>query len=127
MSEPSAGIRVYTLVMGALVASLVGLIIWAWLEKSVIEIFVVLWKERWGVVTLLDLYGGFVISATWICLLERRPARAIPWLVGMFCFGNLATAVYVLWRARRAKSLRGIFMGEPPSEAVARSSTSAGA
>ncbi len=109
------GARVYAAFFAILSVLLVALIVRASLEKHVIEIFKVMLGERWGVVTLIDLYAGFLIAGTWICVVERRPRRAIPWLVAMFFLGNLATAGYVVFRARRARSIRDIFIPAPPS------------
>lgn len=109
----SIGARVYAVLFALLVIVLATLIVWASLEKHVVEIFRVLLAERWGMVTLIDLYGGFVVTATWICVLERRASRAVPWLIAMFFLGNLATAVYVVVRAWRARSIREVFIGVP--------------
>lgn len=105
-------VAVYAGMCIALSLLLTVLIVWASLEKSVIEIFRVLWAERWGIVTLLDLYGGFLVTGTWICILERRALRAVPWLVGIFFLGNLATLIYIVVRARKSSSLRELFTGQ---------------
>lgn len=112
MSSPA---RLFTALFALLTLALTGMIIWASLEKSVIEIFKVMWAERWGIVTLVDLYTGFIVTGTWICLLERRPLRCAAWLVAIFFLGNLATAVFVLYRARRATTLRDMFMRPSPA------------
>ncbi|MCG3124412.1 MAG: hypothetical protein GIKADHBN_02875 [Phycisphaerales bacterium] len=109
----SIGAKWYAAFFAVLAIVLIILIVWASLEKHVLEIFKVMLAERWGIVTLIDLYGGFVVTATWICVLERRAWRAVPWLVAMFFLGNLATAIYVVFRAWRARSIRDIFIGAP--------------
>jgi hypothetical protein len=107
----SGSLRVFGVIVGALTALLAGLIVWASLEKNVLEIFKVMWAERWGIVTLLDLYLGFLIVGAWIVVLEGR--KSVPWIVGMLVLGNFATAAYVLWRMRRARTVREVFMGGP--------------
>lgn len=109
----SIGAKVYAAFFAVLAIVLIGLIVWASLEKHVLEIFKVMLAERWGIVTLIDLYGGFVVTATWICVLERRAWRAAPWLVAIFFLGNLATAIYVVFRACRSRSIRDMFMVAP--------------
>ncbi|GMV26517.1 MAG: hypothetical protein AMXMBFR58_25480 [Phycisphaerae bacterium] len=109
----SIGAKWYAAFFAVLAIVLIILIVWASLEKHVLEIFKVMLAERWGIVTLIDLYGGFVVTATWICVLERRAWRAVPWLVAMFFLGNLATAIYVVFRAWRARNIRDIFIGAP--------------
>ena len=107
----SGSLRVFGVVVGMLTALLAGLIVWASLEKNVLEIFKVMWAERWGIVTLLDLYLGFLIVGAWIVVLEGK--KSVPWIVAMMLLGNFATAAYVLWRIRRAKTVREVFMGGP--------------
>ena len=99
-----------------IVITLLALIIWASLEKSVVDIFRVLFAERWGIVTLLDLYGGFLISSIWISVLERRALRIVPWIVGILLLGYFTTAIYVLWRLKGAKSVTGAFTRLTPCD-----------
>lgn len=113
----SIGTKLCAAFFSLLAIVLITLIVWASLEKHVLEIFKVMIAERWGIVTLIDLYGGFVVTGTWICVLERRAWRALPWLVAMFFLGNLATALYVVFRAWRSRSIRDIFIGAPHERA----------
>ncbi|MCC6230375.1 MAG: DUF1475 family protein [Phycisphaerales bacterium] len=111
------GVTLYAVIFALLAVVLIALIVWASVEKHVLEIFKVMLAERWGIVTLIDLYAGFVVTATWICVLERRAWRALPWLIAMVFLGNLATAVYVVFRAWRARSVRDIIIGAPEGPA----------
>lgn len=95
--------------------TLLGLIVWASVEKSVADILRMLFAERWGIVTLLDLYGGFLVTSIWIAVLERRTRRVIPWIIGILLLGNLVTALYVLWRLRSATSITHAFTQLVPS------------
>jgi hypothetical protein len=112
--------RVFSMVCGLIVAALAALIVWASLEKSVIEIFRVLLAERWGIVTLLDLYGGFLITGAWIAALERRWWRVVPWLAGMFFLGNFASLIYVALRAWRARTFAEVFFPRELADRVSR-------
>ncbi len=108
-------VRVWRGVFLAFSVALIGLIVWASLEKNVLDIFRVLFAERWGIVTLVDLYGGFLVSSIWISVLERRARRIVPWIVGILLLGNLVTALYVLWRLRGVKSVTQAFTQLSPS------------
>ena len=114
MSSPVV-LNTWRFIFATLCIVLIALIIWASLEKSVIEIFRVMFAERWGIVTLLDLYGGFLVACIWISVLERRVMRILPWIAAMMLLGNLATAAYVLWRLRNARSLTQAFTQIAPS------------
>lgn len=53
-------------------------------------------SHPWGIVSLVDLYVGFVIFSMWIVYRERsRPAAAV-WVVLMMILGNWTAALYVL-------------------------------
>ncbi|MCC5785541.1 MAG: DUF1475 family protein [Phycisphaerales bacterium] len=59
----------------------------------------------WGVTTLADLYIGLLFIAVWIWFVERCRWPALVWTVALVFTGNFATAVYVLQRAIRKKTL----------------------
>jgi hypothetical protein len=85
---------VITLLMTGLLAWNIGVAI------SVESVFVAgprLASDPWGWVTILDLYLGFLFFAGYLVARERSVLRALPWLVGLFCLGNLAAAVYIVW------------------------------
>ena len=68
----------------------------------------------WGVTTLADLGAGLALTALWIALIERRPARVAPWILALLLLGNLTTAVYVMRRCLKAKTLREAIMPAAP-------------
>ncbi|MFZ4575651.1 MAG: DUF1475 family protein, partial [Phycisphaerales bacterium] len=113
-ARTSGPVRIAAVLAAVVAMGMVVMIVDASLEKSVLEIFRVLFAEKWGVVTLVDLYAGFVVTGTWIVLCERRAVRYLPWLAAMALLGNLATLVYIAWRGFRAQSLRDLFMPTPP-------------
>lgn len=67
--------------------------------------------EPWGVVTLLDLYVGLLFVAAWIHALEGRWPVTLAWAFALMLLGNAATLAYLLWRARRARSVRELLLG----------------
>ena len=62
-------------------------------------------QDPWGWVTIVDLYLGFLLAGAFVVVREKQARRYLPWLVGIFCLGNLVTAVYVL-NALRSGDLR---------------------
>lgn len=66
-----------------------------------------MFAEPWTVVTLADLYLGFVIAAAAILLAERRLAVGLAWALPVFVLGNIWTAIWVALRLPRlARRLR---------------------
>ena len=103
--------------MAAVVFSLlggVGLIVgivWACGVSDVVTGLGYVAADRWGVVTLVDLGVGLIFVGAWIAVLERNALRTVCWLVALGCLGNLTTLVYVLVRARRARTLSALLLG----------------
>ena len=65
-----------TLIMG-------GIILWANSQSNFIENAGEVASTSWGLVTLVDLYIGFIFVAIWIIFREGG-IRRITWLLGLF-------------------------------------------
>lgn len=50
----------------------------------------------WGIVTLVDVYVGFVLFAMWIAYRESSLLAKVVWVALLMVLGNLIAAVYVL-------------------------------
>ena len=50
----------------------------------------------WGIVSLVDLYVGFILFSLWIAFRETSRVAATLWIVAMMVFGFLTGAAYVL-------------------------------
>ena len=75
---------------------MVGVTIWASLEKNIMEGFNILFQERWGIATLADAYCGFLTFYVWVFYKETGWSARIGWLIAIMIFGNIAMASYVL-------------------------------
>ena len=80
---------------------LAAAIAWAWAAGPLREGFEVVVSNRWGWVTLIDLYVGLTCIATWIYLRERNWRRTLAWALALALTGNLATLAYMWLRVRR--------------------------
>ena len=49
----------------------------------------------WGIVSLVDLYTGFILFSCWIIYREKSLPIAILWTVAMLALGFLTGSVYV--------------------------------
>ena len=78
-----------TLIMG-------GIIIWANSKSNFLANAGKVAETEWGIVTLVDLYIGFLFIAIWMCFREKGFQR-VAWLIGLFFLGNLTTAVYIIY------------------------------
>jgi len=48
----------------------------------------------WGIVSLVDLYTGFVLFSMWIIYREKSLPVAILWTIGMMVLGFFAGSLY---------------------------------
>ncbi len=56
-------------------------------------------QNPWGIVSLVDLYTGFILFSIWIAFREQNILLAILWISAMMIFGFLTGSVYVLYAA----------------------------
>jgi hypothetical protein len=93
-------------------AAMLGVTIWASLDRDVLTAGAELWRDPWGRATLFDAYFAFVAVWLWIAWRERGLATRLGWLAGILLLGNFAIAVYALGalaRDRRADGLAALF------------------
>jgi hypothetical protein len=48
----------------------------------------------WGIVSLVDLYVGFVLFSVWIFYRERSLARALVWVILVMILGFFTASLY---------------------------------
>lgn len=90
-----SGLRV---MIGLGAAGFVGLVIWAIGAAPFGASFDRILADPWGIVTLADLYLGFLIAAVIIWSFEANRGTALLWIVPMFFLGNAVTAAWLVLR-----------------------------
>ena len=53
-------------------------------------------KMPWGVVSLVDVYVGFLLFSIWVFYRERKLWIALIWVVMIMVLGNFIASLYVL-------------------------------
>jgi hypothetical protein len=53
-------------------------------------------QNPWGVVSLVDLYTGFVLFSGWVVFREKSLMRSIIWVALMMGLGFFAASLYAL-------------------------------
>lgn len=79
-------------------AGLVAIIIWAGMNANFWDSFGRIVADPWGVVSLVDLYLGFVVASAVIVIFERNIGAAVFWVVPVYFLGNIVTAIWLAWR-----------------------------
>ena len=99
--------RLITL-LGAI--ALAGSIWWAMQAdgRALGDVLSSMFAQPWTVVTLIDLYLGFIICAVLVVLVEKNRFVALFWAAPIFVLGNVWTAIWFVIRlpaiARRLRS-----------------------
>ena len=93
----TAGFRILA-ALGAI--ALAFAIVWAGMTagQSLSEAVGWLVSEPWGVVSLIDLYLGFVLIATLIWVFEPNKLIALAFILPLPILGNVWSAVWLAWR-----------------------------
>ena len=84
--------------IGGLGLLLTGLIFWAIAVGNFGAAGDFLLSKPWGIVTMVDLYLGFLLSAVVIFYAEPDKKVALIWLLPIFVLGNVVTAVWFVLR-----------------------------
>ncbi len=91
--------------LGTLFVSLLILLlmcaVWAGLERGLFEAGRELIRDRWFLMTLLDVYAGFIIFFVWVAYKETHNGLRVLWLILIMTLGNIATLAYLLIQIRK--------------------------
>ncbi len=90
--------------------AMVSTIFWAQNQVSVFDSIIP--SLPWGVVSLVDLYAGFILVGIWIFYKENT-VSALVWIFFLMTLGNLTTAIYVIYSLNNSKgNITKFFMGK---------------
>ena len=67
--------------------------------------------NRWGQVTVVDLYLALGVFAAWIGFRERSVSRTLGWSLALVVTGSVALGLYVALAARRSRTLTELLTG----------------
>lgn len=85
-------------IIALLAALFIVLILWAFQVASFSESFAAITADPWGIVSLADLYLGFILFGTVIFLVEEDRKRALAWIAPMLVLGNWVPALWLFAR-----------------------------
>jgi len=60
-------------------------------------------SNPWGIVSLVDLYTGFILFSGWIVYREKNGLKAVVWVVLMMVLGFFTGSLYTLYAANSSK------------------------
>ncbi len=77
-------------------AAMTGILIYAFTAGNLGEEGSVLLSMPWGIVSMVDLYVGFILFSGWIVYREGSFLRALPWVILMMVLGFFTASLYTL-------------------------------
>lgn len=90
--------------------AMVSTIFWAQNQVSLFDSTIP--SLPWGIVSLVDLYAGFILIGIWISYKEKW-LSALIWIFLLMILGNLTTAIYVIYSLNKSKgNISKFFMGK---------------
>tara|TARA_B100000214_G_scaffold368485_1_gene340116 strand:- start:4311 stop:4628 length:318 start_codon:yes stop_codon:yes gene_type:complete len=90
--------------------AMISVILWAQSEVSLFDSTIP--SLPWGVVSLVDLYSGFIFVAIWMIYRERN-ITALFWVIFVMLLGNLTTAIYIIYCINDSnKDIKKFFLGK---------------
>jgi len=92
--------RTATLLSALGVLAMTGVLVYGFSVGNFLSEGAVLTSMPWGIVSLVDLYTGFVLFSGWIVFRERSLPVALLWVAAMMTLGFLAGSAYALLAAR---------------------------
>jgi hypothetical protein len=60
-------------------------------------------SNPWGIVSLVDLYTGFILFSAWIVYREKNILPAVIWVILMMVLGFFTASLYVFLAAQRSE------------------------
>ena len=90
--------------------SMAGVIIWAQGEVSIFDSSIP--SMPWGIVSLVDLYSGFILFSLWIFYKENL-LPAIVWTFFVMTLGSFTIALYIIYSIKNSDgNIQKFFMGQ---------------
>lgn len=77
------------------ILAMTGVISWAFLYGDFASEGSKLLSMPWGIVSLIDLYVGFILFSLWIIYREKTIASSIIWTILMLTLGFFTGSLYV--------------------------------
>ncbi|MGC9396386.1 MAG: DUF1475 family protein [Anaerolineae bacterium] len=76
------------------VATMTGIILYAFIAGNFSEEGNILLSMPWGIVSLVDLYVGFTLFSAWIVYREKSVLRSVIWVFFMMTLGFFTASLY---------------------------------
>ncbi|MFN3227556.1 MAG: hypothetical protein ACE360_15055 [Hyphomicrobiales bacterium] len=98
MEKFSSSSSMWRVVFGALGVGFAALIVWASMNANFGESFSTIAADPWGIVSLADLYLGFLIFAVFVFLVDGARPASFAWVIALMFLGNVLAVIWLVLR-----------------------------
>jgi len=84
------------------IVAMTGILSYAFLKGNFSEEGTILLNMPWGIVSLVDLYVGFILFSAWIVFRERAFLPSLVWVILMMTLGFFTASLYVFIALQRS-------------------------
>lgn len=98
MENPSSSSSIWRALFGALGVGFAALIVWASMNANFGESFTAIAADPWGIVSLADLYLGFLIFAVFVFLVDGARPASFAWVIALMFLGNVLAVIWLVLR-----------------------------
>ena len=109
--------RIAKLVALLCLLAMTGVLVYGFTVGDFAEEGKVLLSMPWGIVSLVDLYVGFILFSGWIIYREKSALRSIIWVVLMMVLGFWTGSLYALIALQTSQgNWRRVWLGHRRNE-----------
>jgi len=83
-------------------------IYWAFTQKPISASGAILLDDPWGIVTLIDLYIGFLLFGIFIVITIPQKKLLAVWLPLLLVLGNVVSLIYLIFYYKNLTKLFGV-------------------
>lgn len=87
----------------ALASAFAALIVHATGRAAIGQSFAAMVADPWGLVALVDLYLGFLVTAVVVALFEDRAWKTAAFVAALLVLGNVVSLAWLAWRLPRLR------------------------
>jgi len=84
------------------VIAMTGVLVYAFTTGNLAQEGSELLSMPWGIVSLVDLYVGFILFSAWIVYREKSLLRSVIWVVLMMVLGFFTASLYAFIALQRS-------------------------
>ena len=89
-----------------------GILVYGFLQGDFAAAGQFFFNDPWGIVSLVDVYVGFVFFSAWVLYREKHIWKALLWVASIMVLGNFPAGIYAFLALNKSENnWRKFWMG----------------